>query len=256
MAATSTLCLVLSACNSSGRYHINSDIAPTTPISVEGIDDAKPRYELYSLKGNNDYQLRGGHYQIIRDTTDFQQQGIASWYGAKFHGYETSNGEIYDMYSMTAAHKTLPLPSYVKVTNKDNGQHTIVRINDRGPFHEGRIIDLSYAAATKLGVIETGTANVVIEVIHSDKPQHGNSTDKAQAYIIQVASSSKENNSRTLAQNLSQSLRVGSFIESNDDFHRIYLGPFTDYKLTYDVLNQVKVMGHNSAFVRKHIVTQ
>ncbi|HAH03554.1 MAG TPA: septal ring lytic transglycosylase RlpA, partial [Vibrio sp.] len=95
----------------------------------------------------------------------FTEKGKASWYGKKFHGHLTSNGEIYDMYSMSAAHKTLPIPSYVKVTNTDNNKTTIVRINDRGPFHEGRIIDLSYAAAYKLDVLRTGTANVEIEVI-------------------------------------------------------------------------------------------
>lgn len=113
-----TLCAVtiLAGCSSapSKRYTIDDDIAPDAPISVDHIEDANPQYEPYSLGGNSDYTLRGQRYQIIREPKGFTQEGQASWYGKKFHGHLTSNGEVYDMYSMTAAHKTLPIPSYVK----------------------------------------------------------------------------------------------------------------------------------------------
>lgn len=251
-----TVAILAGCSSSSGRYDIKDDVAPKAPISVEHIEDAHPQYEPYSLGGNKDYTLRGQNYQIVKNTTDFKERGQASWYGKKFHGHLTSNGEIYDMYSMTAAHKTLPLPSYVKVTNLDNGKSTVVRVNDRGPFHDGRIIDLSYAAAYKLGVVQTGTAKVEIEAIQVTQPTNVKPKAGAPQYIIQVASSQHEERVRTLAQNLGQSLSVQSFVESVNRSHRLFLGPFSDYTLTQDTLEKVKAMGYDTAFIKKHPVTQ
>ncbi len=249
--------IVLAGCSSSGgRYDIDDDVAPSTPISVEHIEDAHPQYEPYSRGGNKDYTLRGEHYKIVKDTNGFKEQGQASWYGKKFHGHLTSNGEIYDMYSMSAAHKTLPIPSYVKVTNLDNNKTAIVRVNDRGPFHSGRIIDLSYAAAYKLDVIKTGTANVAIEVIKIDKPGTTIVKSSDPRFIIQVASSQYEERVRTLSQNLGQSLSVQSFIDSGNGSHRAYLGPFTDYTLTQETLERVKSLGYETAFIKKYQVAQ
>ncbi|WFB48833.1 septal ring lytic transglycosylase RlpA family protein [Vibrio coralliilyticus] len=249
-----TLCAVtiLAGCSSapSKRYTIDDDIAPDAPISVDHIEDANPQYEPYSLGGNSDYTLRGQRYQIIREPKGFTQEGQASWYGKKFHGHLTSNGEVYDMYSMTAAHKTLPIPSYVKVTNQDNGKTAIVRVNDRGPFHEGRIIDLSFAAATKLDVVRTGTANVSIEVISVDKPTEVHKQKALPKFVVQVASSQHEDRVRTLAQDLSQTLSVKSYISSDKNLHRVFLGPFDDYMLTQKALEQVKLMGYPSAFIK------
>lgn len=245
--------IVLAGCStSSKRYDIDDDVAPEKPISVEHIEDAVPQYEPYSLGGNSDYTLRGQRYKIIQDTQGFTEKGQASWYGKKFHGHLTSNGEIYDMYSMTAAHKTLPIPSYVKVTNTDNGKSTIVRVNDRGPFHPGRIIDLSYAAATKLDVIRTGTANVEIEVIHTEKPAEEHKQKAFPKFVIQVASSQHEDRVRTLSQELGQKLSVDSFVGVGSDkkIHRVFLGPFDDYLLTQKALEQVKVLGYSSAFIK------
>jgi rare lipoprotein A len=119
-----------------------------------------------NLKGHQKpYIVNGQRYEPLRDHNGFVQEGRASWYGKKFHGRKTSNGEIYNMYAMTAAHKTLPLGVFVKVTNKDTGQQAVVRVNDRGPFVAGRIIDLSFAAADKVGVVGPGTAPVVIEAL-------------------------------------------------------------------------------------------
>ena len=132
----------------------------------EDIPDAVPEQVSHSKYGNPEsYEVMGKRYQVLDSSDGFIQKGIASWYGTKFHGQRTSSGEPYDMYAMTAAHKSLPLPTYVEVTNLDNGRKAIVKVNDRGPFHPGRIIDLSYAAATKLGVAATGTANVSIHTV-------------------------------------------------------------------------------------------
>lgn len=142
------------------------DSAPSVVMNPKKIKDAVPRVEPRSRGGNRSrYQVFGKWYKVIDNTDGYRERGKASWYGVKFHGNKTANGETYDMYKMTAAHKHLPLPSYVSVKNLDNGKSTIVRVNDRGPFHQGRIIDLSYAAATKLDILKKGTANVEIAVI-------------------------------------------------------------------------------------------
>ncbi|KHA60004.1 lipoprotein [Vibrio variabilis] len=244
--------ILLVGCSSapSKRYSLDDDVAPEKPISVDHIEDAVPQYEPYSLGGNKDYTLRGNHYTIIKDITGFTEQGISSWYGKKFHGHLTSNGEIYDMYSMTAAHKTLPLPSYVEVTNQDNGKKAIVRVNDRGPFHPGRIIDLSYAAATKLDVIKTGTANVSIRVIKVDKPTEAHKQQALPKFVVQVASSQHSQRVQTLAQELGQKLAVESYVGSENDVHRVLLGPFNDYMQTQKTLEQVKTLGYSSAFIK------
>lgn len=142
------------------------DSAPQHALDISNIPEPVPRAEPVSAYGNRSpYTVLGKSYRV-RDRADgYVERGLASWYGQKFHGRQTSSREVYDMCSFSAAHKTLPLPSYVRVTNLDNGRSAIVRVNDRGPFHEGRIIDLSYAAAVKLGVDRTGTARVEVEAI-------------------------------------------------------------------------------------------
>lgn len=143
------------------------DGAPPTPVDVSGVREPTPRVEPRSRYGNRDYQVLGKSYRVMGNASGHRERGIASWYGYKFHGRTTSSMEIYDMCAFSAAHKTLPLPSYVRVTNLDNGRSVVVRVNDRGPFHAGRIIDLSYAAAARLDMTRRGTANVEIEVIES-----------------------------------------------------------------------------------------
>lgn len=131
--------------------------------------DAVPRDEPYSSRGNPDnYTVLGKRYTVLASNTGFRERGLASWYGKKFHGRLTSSGEPYDMYKMTAAHKSLRLPTYVRVTNLDNGKSVVVRVNDRGPFVDGRIIDLSYAAAHKIEMTGKGTVPVEIEVVGPD----------------------------------------------------------------------------------------
>ena len=140
--------------------------APVVKRDPSGIPDAVPRVEPRSRSGNMEaYTVRGRRYFTKDDSKGYVERGIASWYGPGFHGRKTSNGEPYDMNAMTAAHKTLPLPTYARVTNLQNGKAAVVRINDRGPFHGPRVIDLSRAAATKLGVIGTGTAEVEVRAL-------------------------------------------------------------------------------------------
>jgi rare lipoprotein A len=140
---------------------------------IAAIPDAVPADEPPTVLGNPDsYEVDGKRYEVMREARGFVQQGVASWYGAKFHGRRTSSGEIYDMYKMTAAHKSLPLPSYVRVTNLENGKNIVVRVNDRGPFVNDRAIDLSYVAARKLGVVGNGTATVEIRAIYPGDQNH------------------------------------------------------------------------------------
>lgn len=142
------------------------DRGPDRPVDLSSVPDAQPRPEIRTAAGNTSpYTVLGTTYYLLEDETDYKERGLASWYGKKFHGRRTSNGEVYDMYAMTAAHKTLPIPSYVRVTNLENNRQVVVRVNDRGPFHDQRIIDLSYAAAQRLGFAEQGIAQVEVEII-------------------------------------------------------------------------------------------
>ncbi|WP_421861811.1 septal ring lytic transglycosylase RlpA family protein [Motiliproteus sp.] len=162
------LVLALVGCSGSGssRYSIKQDHGPSGHVDLSHVPDAVPRDEPKSRGGNKSpYTVLGKKYYVMDSALGYKQRGTASWYGKKFHGHKTSNGEVYDMYGMSAAHKSLPLPTYVRVTNLANGRQVIVRVNDRGPFHGARLIDLSYAAAYKLDMLRQGTARVEIEAI-------------------------------------------------------------------------------------------
>lgn len=149
-----------------GKPWGEQDSGPDTALDVAHIAEPVPRVEPRDRAGNRSpYRVLGQTYTVMDEPLGYAEQGIASWYGKKFHGRRTSNGEVYNMYGMTAAHKSLPIPSYVRVTNQANRQSVIVRINDRGPFHAQRIIDLSYTAARKLGFAEAGTARVSVQYI-------------------------------------------------------------------------------------------
>lgn len=157
--------LTLSSCMHTDRYQLKNDEAPLrTPTSLE-TQNAIPKYEDIYPWSVKPYSIQGVRYQPMSSAKNYSATGIASWYGRKFHGHLTANGETYDMFAMSAAHKTLPIPSYLKVTNLDNQKSIIVRVNDRGPFHANRIIDLSYSAAYAIDMLEKGTAKVFIEAI-------------------------------------------------------------------------------------------
>lgn len=153
-----------------GRYSILQDKAPDHDVKVDHLPDLVPKWEPKSRGGNKSpYEVWGKKYWVMKSSVGYKAEGTASWYGLKFHGHTTSNGEKYDMYAFSAAHKTLPLPTYLKVTNLANGRSVIVRVNDRGPFHGNRLIDLSYAAAVRLGYQKKGLAHVKIEAINVPK---------------------------------------------------------------------------------------
>lgn len=165
--------LVVGACSSmprSGGYYEDDGPEARPPGDVMKVPDAVPRAEPLATSGNKPYKVFGVSYVPLADASGYRERGIASWYGKKFHSKRTSSGEPYDMYGMSAAHRTLPLPSYVRVRNLENGRTVVVRVNDRGPFLHNRVIDLSYSAAARLGMLGKGTAMVEVESVTLETP--------------------------------------------------------------------------------------
>jgi rare lipoprotein A len=246
--------LFLAACANKSRYSMEHDIGPKGSFDASNVPNAIPVWEPISRQGNKSpYIVRGIKYHIADISEGFEEFGNSSWYGLKFHGELTSNGEVYNMYAMSAAHKNLPLPSYVKVTNLDNDKQIIVRVNDRGPFHEGRVIDLSYAAATKLGFVKKGTARVKLELI---RPEHdrvivgadGVQTEDKVSHFIQVAAFSSEDSAKKLYAQLQsfsniQEVFIGSDSVGGDVVHRVRLGPFLNENEAQSSLNILKNKG-------------
>lgn len=161
---------------------------PGRILQPEEVLDAVPSDEPFAEIGNKSpYSVNGRFYYVMEDPTHYRARGVASWYGKKFHGRKTSSGEVFDMYSMTAAHRNLPLPTYLEVTNLDDGNVAIVRVNDRGPFVDDRLIDLSYAAAVKLGFADAGTANVEVRAITGDEIDAARARAEASAAEVREA---------------------------------------------------------------------
>lgn len=242
------------SCATKSRYSMEHDIGPKGDFDASHVPDAIPVWEPISRQGNKSpYVVRGVRYHIADISKGFEEIGNASWYGLKFHGELTSNGETYNMYAMSAAHKNLPIPSYVRVTNLDNNKQIVVRVNDRGPFHKGRVIDLSYAAATKLGYANKGTARVKLELI---RPEKGLITDTASgliaqdkvAHFIQVAAFSlKDSAEKVLGQlQLVKGLPeafIGSAAVGDNVVHRVRVGPFLNEDEAQSSLNMLKNEG-------------
>ena len=162
------LALAAAACSSApkkGGYYKDDGPGANPPANLAALPDAQPRVEPLHRFANRPYEVFGKKYVPLTSVQSFHQRGVASWYGKRFHGQKTASGERYDMYAMTAAHPILPIPSYARVTSVRTGKQVIVRINDRGPFHSDRVIDLSYAAAYRLGLIGTGSGEVEIDAI-------------------------------------------------------------------------------------------
>ncbi len=164
-----------------GGYYKDDGPGDIPPADLAGIPDAQPRAEPLHRFANEPYSVMGQDYTPSKQLTKFRQRGLASWYGRMFHGKKTSIGEIYDMYAMTAAHPTLPIPSYARVTNVSNGESVVVRVNDRGPFHPGRVMDLSFAAASRLGYVSKGHALVEVESIIPDQTASASTRSAAPA---------------------------------------------------------------------------
>ncbi len=243
---------LLSSCSSgpSGRYSQHKDSAPTRLPNESELRSAVPVHEPLSPQGNRDYRVLGNDYEVMDSAAGYVEEGYASWYGNKFHGHLTSNGEYYDMYSMSAAHTRLPLPTYVKVTNLNNDRTVIVRVNDRGPFHSERIIDLSFAAAYKLDMLDNGTAPVRIEAINLNTPMRAEeqplSTSQS-SYHIQLAASSNIDRLSQLKHNLPPKFQEIATTEKTDGLHKLMLGPVSEEQ-SYDLLEQIRSSGYPKAF--------
>jgi len=179
MRAAAVFLLLMAGCTTTpaprpGAYYLDDGPPEAVPVDMATVPDAVPVDEPLHRFANRPYTVFGRTYVPVTDRATPKERGIASWYGKKFHGQKTASGEVYDMFRMTAAHKTLPLPSYARVTNVRTGQSVVVRVNDRGPFHESRVIDLSYAAAQRLGFAQAGSALVEVERVFSgDVPAPG-----------------------------------------------------------------------------------
>ncbi|MBF0264849.1 MAG: septal ring lytic transglycosylase RlpA family protein [Gammaproteobacteria bacterium] len=261
----SSLIIVFSGC---GRLSIEVvDKSPNSrqyPYDEDGIDhssdidpmsikSAVPKYEPKSQYGNpRSYEVFGKTYYVLDAAQGFSQTGIASWYGKKFHGERTSSGEDYDMFAMSAAHKTLPLPTYVKVTNLSNRRSVIVKVNDRGPFHTGRIIDLSYAAAYQLDIVKTGTAKVKIEAIVVNKHsatkkvrviKKNQTVYTKQPFYVQAGAFTSIDNAKSLQRALlaeyTYPIKI-KYLKSNGKlFKRVWIGPIYNRDAAEKILNRV-----------------
>lgn len=216
------------------RYDVKDDYSPSLLLDPDLIEDATPRVETIKKAGNKSpYTVLGKTYEVmsIDKAKRYQETGGASWYGLKFHGHLTSNGEIYNIYAMTAAHKTLPIPSYVKVTNLSNGRTAIVRVNDRGPFHKGRIIDLSYAAATKLDFIKQGTTQVKVEVLDSSRWLKEHKNQSPDRVMLQAAAYSDKAVAEARTKELQKKIDAPVWLEhGKDNFYRLKVGPLPSDK--------------------------
>jgi rare lipoprotein A len=219
---------------------------PTPPPDTPIVPDAVPKTEPRASRGNPQfYEVLGKRYFVLPTAQGYLERGIASWYGPGFHKERTAIGDPYDMYAMTAAHKTLPLPCYARVTNLSNGRSVVVRINDRGPFKDERIIDLSYAAASQLDMIRTGTARVEVQVISGD-----NGAPTAPLYIQAGAFSDADNAERLAARLRSagyEHTRVRMQRVGSGKVHRVQIGPLADVAAFDRTMAHLRTLGVDNA---------
>lgn len=200
------------------------DGPPEGPLPVK-FKKVIPVHAPLSRYGNpSAYNVNGHTYEVMTTSSGYRTRGLASWYGTKFHRLRTSSGEDYDMYALTAAHKTLPIPCYVKVKNLDNGRVAIVKVNDRGPFHEGRVIDLSYAAAAKLGLFPKGTANVEIEALTTTRAKGAQPAH----YYVQAGAFISQQLAEALRKKLANLTPSPVFVEKYQQRYLVRVGPFAD----------------------------
>jgi rare lipoprotein A len=219
--------LLLAACAGDKKKDAEPGDGPSSRhITAADVHDAVPKNEPLARYGNHSpYTVLGKTYTVLPSSKGYHERGIASWYGSKFHGRRTSSGELYDMHLATAAHKSLPLPTYAEVTNLDNGRKMIVKINDRGPFHEGRIIDLSYAAAIKLGVDKTGTARIDVRAIDV-KTSKRSSVKLADGTFLQVGAFSKRRTADDLAGKMIAAQLKPVSVQKSRGLYKVWIGPY------------------------------
>jgi len=255
--------IVLSACASRGGYYKDDGPPARHAVDIMSIPDAVPRDEPLSRTGNQPYVALGRRYVPMSSARGYKDRGMASWYGTKFHGKRTSSGEKYDMYAMTAAHRRLPLPTYVRVTNLRNGRQVVVKVNDRGPFLNNRIIDLSYAAAYKLGIASRGTGHVEVEAISTDSggtlavsdASRGapvrEARDEAGIYYVQFGAFTRSGNARSLVAKL-QEFGIGfAHVQHGDDgYFRVRSGPFSTAATARHIVFRGADLGLNTTIVK------
>jgi len=257
--------IFLTACGGSnkGGYYKDDGPPQNPPSNLDRIADATPRIEPLARGPNRPYTIMGQRYVPDTSGQTYRKRGIASWYGRKFHGNPTSNGERYDMYAMTAAHTTLPIPSYVRVTRVSSGQSVIVRVNDRGPFLHSRVIDLSYAAAHRLGMVQAGSAEVVVERIMPEQISAGTWRNDGTAVAsspaprpailsstashngpmyVQIGAFRDQANAQSLATQAAGRIPVNAPIQVDtgpDQVYRVRVGPFNDREAAERAANPI-----------------
>ena len=242
MRSALALCLaaLLSACGSApqkGGYYKDDGPHASPPPHLDSVLDAEPRLEPLHRYANRPYRVFGKAYAPLASLEPFRERGTASWYGRRFHGKRTASGEAYDMYAMSAAHPTLPIPSYARVTHLGNGKSVVVRINDRGPFHAGRVIDVSYAAAHRLGFIGAGSAAVEVESIVPGE------TRRAEAVYVQLGVFSSRENAEGLRARLAReldSMQDSMQIFVADSLWRLQLGPYRSHDEARPVAERIE----------------
>jgi rare lipoprotein A len=248
-----TGCLIFNGCSRLVR-----DGAPMQIPNVASIPDAVPREEPRSRYGNPKfYDVLGKRYYVLASSKGYDERGVASWYGTKFHGQRTSSGETYDMNAMTAAHKTLPLPTYVEVTNLENRKTVVVRVNDRGPFHENRIIDLSYAAALKLGITARGTGLVEVRAIdpgqyaartnQSPGGQVTRTAENSLQFFIQVGAFADLMKAKNMQERLavlgSTLVNISEAVVSGKTLYRVRIGPLDSIEYADQLVTRLGGIG-------------
>jgi rare lipoprotein A len=257
LAATCICTLVLSGCSIANRRAPPApvpEIVPPPPANVDTTADAIPRKEPRSAHGNPPfYKVLGKRYVVLATEDGYLERGVASWYGPTFHGESTSNGEKYNMYGMTAAHKTLPLPCYARVTNLKNGRSIVVRINDRGPFVANRLIDLSYTAAAKLDMLKEGTTLVEVKAITVQEPDDLTRSAEAPppALYVQVGAFADQGNAQRVLDRLHTGGIPSAFILAPPDgkppLYRVRLGPISTVPEFDQLAARLKNLGYADA---------
>ncbi len=267
LAFLSLACLAMSSC---AAPHGGSKDGPGAFYALGKTPSPEVQNLPRSRSGNASvYTVFGKQYSVLDSAEGFTQRGVASWYGSKFHGRDTASGEKYNMYAMTAAHKNLPLPVYVQVTNLDNGRELVVKVNDRGPFIEGRIIDLSFAAARELGIYDSGTANVEIKALSEAVRDGGEevvlatpepaaapasitqaepdlpSEEKRYAWVVQLGAFKEAANASAMLQQLNSNLAARSSInhDVNSQLYRVLVGPMASNDEADQLVNTLATNG-------------
>jgi len=207
------------------------DSAPVAPPPrLAALPDPVVRDDPKSRRGNSPYVVFGKHYQVMDSAAGYEEEGHASWYGTKFHGRTTSSGERYDMYELTAAHRSLPIPTYVRVTNLQNAKSSIVRVNDRGPFHPERIIDLSYAAAVKLGFERNGTARVRVETLQATSPPAPSRTSRQARFYLDTGIYANARSARGARDEVVALTARDASVVRVEGVFAVRIGPFATYE--------------------------